>query len=60
MMILSVLDSFEATRWLVVLTRPSSSSEEHEKVEASLKLKDLWNNVSKVVSGEDSDPEKNS
>jgi hypothetical protein len=59
MMILSVLDSFEATRWLVVLTRPSSSSEEPEKEEASLKLKDLWNNVSIVVSGEDSESEKN-
>jgi len=60
MMILSVLDSFEATRWLVVLTRPSSSSEEHEKVEASLKLKDLWSHVSNIFSGEDTELEKNS
>jgi predicted PurR-regulated permease PerM len=60
MMILSVLDSFEATRWLVVLTRPSSSSEEPEKEEATLKLKDLWSNVSNIVSGEDAESEKNS
>jgi predicted PurR-regulated permease PerM len=59
MMILSVLNSFEATRWFVVLMRPSASSEEHEKKEASLKLKDLWSKVSSAVSGEDDESENN-
>jgi len=59
MMILSVLNSFEATRWVVVLMRPSTSSEEHEKQEASLKLKDLWTKVSDAVSGEDDKAEDN-
>ncbi|GAH06662.1 unnamed protein product [marine sediment metagenome] len=40
--------------------RPSSSSEEPEKEEATLKLKDLWSNVSNIVSGEDAESEKNS
>ena len=57
MMILSVLDSFDATRWIVVLMRPSSSSEEHEKVEADLKLKDMWGKVSNAVLGEDAESE---
>lgn len=52
MMILSVLDSFQATRWLVVLVKPTSSTEEHEKKEASSKLKDLW---SKISGGDDKD-----
>jgi predicted PurR-regulated permease PerM len=56
MLILSVLDSFEATRWVVVMMRSSSSSEEHEKVEADLKLKDLWSKVSKAVSGKEGEP----
>jgi len=58
-MILSVLDSFEATRWIVILMRPSSSSEEHEKKEASLKLKDLWSKVTNVVGSEEAESEKN-
>jgi predicted PurR-regulated permease PerM len=49
MMILSVLDSFDATRWVVVFMRSSSSTEEHEKIEASGKLKELWGRVKKVV-----------
>lgn len=52
MMILSVLDSFDATRWIGVLAQSPSSSEEHEKKEANLKLKDIWNRVTKVVRGE--------
>jgi predicted PurR-regulated permease PerM len=60
MMILSVLDSFEATRWIVVLTRPASSSEGHEKKEASLKLKDLWGKVTDIISSEDAELEENS
>jgi predicted PurR-regulated permease PerM len=60
MMILSVLDSFEATRWIVVLTRPASSSEGHEKKEASLKLKDLWGKVTNIISSEDAESEENS
>ena len=53
MMILSVLDSFDATRWVVVLMRSSSSSEEHEKKEASGKLKDLLGRVSSSIRRED-------
>ena len=52
MMILSVLDSFEATRWIGVLAQSPSSSEEHEKTEANLKLKNIWSSVTKVVRGE--------
>jgi hypothetical protein len=46
MTILSVLDRFEAARWIVVLLRPSTALEEHEKKEASLKSKDLWTKIS--------------
>ena len=53
LLILSVLDSFEATRWIVVLLRPSSSSEEHERKEANSKLRDLWGRASSVVKGKD-------
>lgn len=52
LIILSVLDSFEVTRWIVVLVRPSTSSEEHERNEATLKLKDVWNRVSNMAKGE--------
>jgi predicted PurR-regulated permease PerM len=58
LMILSVLDSFEATRWIVVLLRPPSSSEEHERNEANSKLKDLWVNVSSAVKGDDKEDEE--
>lgn len=47
LMILSVLDSFEATRWVIVLTKPASASEEHEKKEANLKLRNLWNRIAR-------------
>lgn len=50
LIVMSVLDSFEATRWLVVLARPTSSTEEHEKVEAGQKLRNLW---SKISGGDD-------
>jgi AI-2 transport protein TqsA len=49
LLILSVLDSFEATKWIVVLLRPPTSSEEHERDEAHSKLRDLWGKVSNVV-----------
>ncbi len=52
MMILSVLDSFEATRWIGVLAQSPSSSEEHKKMEANLKLKDIWKRATKFVRGE--------
>jgi len=52
MTILSVLDSFDATRWIGVLAQSLSSSEEHEKMEANLKLKNIWSSVTKVVRGE--------
>jgi predicted PurR-regulated permease PerM len=52
MTILSVLDSFEATRWIGVLAQSPSSSEEHEKTEANLKLKNIWSRVTKVVRSE--------
>jgi len=55
MTILSVLDSFEATRWLVVLVQPTSSTEEHEKKEASSKLKDLWSKISRGDDKDDTD-----
>ena len=58
LMILSVLDSFEATRWIVVLLRPPSSSEEHERNEANSKLKDLWVDVSSAVKGDDKEDEE--
>ena len=58
LLILSVLDSFEATKWIVVLLRPPSSSEEHERNEAHLKLRDLWGKVSNVVKGQDKDGEE--
>ena len=47
-----VLDSFDATRWIGVLAQSLSSSEEHEKMEANLKLKNIWSSVTKVVRGE--------
>ena len=59
LMILSVLDSFEATRWIVVLLRPPSSSEEHERNEANLKLKDLWGRASNVIKGQNGESDKN-
>lgn len=37
----------------VVLLRPSSSSEEHERNEANSKLKDLWGKAVKVVKGKE-------
>lgn len=52
MIILSILDSFDATRWIGVLVQSPSSSKEHEKEEANLKLKNIWNRVTKVVRGE--------
>jgi hypothetical protein len=52
MTILSVLDSFDATNWIGVLAQSLSSSEEHEKMEANLKLKNIWSSVTKVVRGE--------
>ena len=55
LMILSVLDSFEATKWIVVLLRPPSSSEEGERHEANRKLRDLRGKVSNVVKGENED-----
>jgi predicted PurR-regulated permease PerM len=55
MMVLSSLDSFEATRFLVVLAQPASSSEEHEKKEANLKLRDLWGKISR---GDDKEAEE--
>lgn len=58
MLILSVLDSFEATRWVVVLMRSSSSSEEHEKSEASGKLKDLWGRVTSVIRRHDDEDDE--
>lgn len=58
LLILSVLDSFEATQWIVVLLRPPSSSEEHERKEAHLKLRDLWGKVSNVVKGKDGESEE--
>ena len=59
LLILSVLDSFEATKWIVVLLRPPSSSEEHERNEAHLKLRDLWGKVSNVVKGQGKEGEEN-
>ena len=47
MIVFSILDSFEATRWIVVLARPTSSTEEHEKKEANRKLRDLWHRISR-------------
>jgi predicted PurR-regulated permease PerM len=55
LLILSVLDSFEATKWIVVLLRPPSSSEEGERHEANRKLRDLRDKVSNVVKGENED-----
>jgi len=49
LMVISVLDSFEATRWIVVLIRPAASTEEHERTEARLKLRDIGTNVKKLV-----------
>jgi predicted PurR-regulated permease PerM len=47
LMMLSVLDAFEATKWIVVLTKPASASDEHEKKEAGLRLKNLWNRITR-------------
>jgi predicted PurR-regulated permease PerM len=57
LLILSVLDSFEATRWIVVLLRPPSTSEEHERDEAHSKLRDLWGKASNAVKGHDDEVE---
>ena len=57
LLILSVLDSFEATKWIVVLLRPPSTSEEHEREEAHSKLRDVWGKVTSVVSGQDEESE---
>jgi predicted PurR-regulated permease PerM len=57
MLVFSVLDSFEATRWIVVLARPTSSTEEHEKVEAGEKLRELWHRISR---DDDKETEKKS
>jgi predicted PurR-regulated permease PerM len=58
LLILSVLDSFEATRWIVVLLRPPSTSEEHERDEAHSKLRDLWGKASNAVKGHDDEAEE--
>ena len=47
MIVFSILDSFEATRWIVVLARPTSKTEDHEKKEANRKLRDLWHRISR-------------
>jgi predicted PurR-regulated permease PerM len=58
LLILSVLDSFEATKWIVVLLRPPSSSEEHERDEAHSKLRDLWGKASNIVKGKDDEEDE--
>jgi predicted PurR-regulated permease PerM len=55
LMILSVLDSFDATKWIVVLTKPASASDEHEKKEAGMRLKNLWNRISRRDDDDDDD-----
>ncbi|MEA3438970.1 MAG: hypothetical protein U9R58_01680 [Chloroflexota bacterium] len=58
MTILSVLDSFEATRWIGVLAQSPSSSEEHEKQEADLKLRGLWSRAVNYVRREKDETSK--
>lgn len=55
LMILSVLDAFEATRWIVVLTKPAAASDEHEKKEAGMRLKNLWNRITRRDDDNDDD-----
>lgn len=58
LLILSILDSFEATRWIVVLLRPPSTSDEHERDEANSKLRDLWGKVKNTVRRQNDGDEK--
>ena len=57
MMIVIILESFEATRWMVVFLQSPSSTEEHEKEEASGKVKDLWGKVTQYVTRKDDEAE---
>jgi hypothetical protein len=52
-MILSILDGFEATRWLAVLARPATPDREKEREEAHSRLKDLRQKASQAVKGND-------
>jgi predicted PurR-regulated permease PerM len=53
LMILSILDGFEATRWLAVLARPATPDREKEREEAHSRLKDLRQKASRAVKGND-------
>jgi len=56
LMILSVLKSFEATSWIAVLAQPASSSEEHERTEASRRLNALRDRTASLLKSEPSEP----
>jgi predicted PurR-regulated permease PerM len=58
LIILNILNGFEATKWIVVLLRPSSSAE-NERNEANLKLKDLWKRVSTTFKGGEKEGQDN-
>lgn len=47
LIIFSILDAFEATKWIVVLSKPASASEELEKKEANMRLRNLWNRIAR-------------
>jgi predicted PurR-regulated permease PerM len=53
LLILIILESFESTRWLVVLLQPADQ-EEAEKGEARRRLRQTWERAKGVVSGDNS------
>ena len=52
LIILSVLDAFEATRWIAELARPASPARAQERDEAHHRLKDLWQKASETIKGD--------
>jgi hypothetical protein len=52
LIILSVLDAFEATHWIVELARPASPARAEERDEAHHRLKDLWQKTSEPIKGD--------
>ena len=47
------------TRWIVVLTKPAAASDEHGKKEAGMRLKNLWNRITRRDNDDGDDDDDN-
>ena len=52
LIILSVVDAFEATRWIAELARPASPARAEERDQAHHRLKNLWQKTSETIKGD--------